>query len=624
MKALPLREQDLYLFHNGTNYQAYKMLGAHICEFKGSQGVRFALWIDRVKSVFVIGEFNNWQPTQQHAMVKQKNSDVWTVFIPRVKVGALYKYLIVTEQGEHLYKADPFAFASELPPGTSSKVSKLGTHKWLDNKWEKAKKDKSNTQEPMLIYEVHLGSWRRDEDGNPFSYRRLAQELIPYVKEMGYTHLELMPVSEHPFDGSWGYQITGYFAPTSRYGTPDDFKYFIDKCHQNNISVILDWSPGHFCKDAHGLRKFNGYNLFESDNTVRAENIEWGTTNFDYGRSEVVSFLISNAIYWFDEFHIDGLRIDAVSNMLYLNYARKDGQWQPNKYGGNGNLEAIEFIKKLNIAVFEHSPHALMIAEESTDWPRVSHPVYMNGLGFNYKWNMGWMNDMLKYMSIDPIYRKWHHNLLTFSLMYAFSEKYVLPLSHDEVVHGKCSLIQKMPGSYEEKFLSLKLFLTYWIAHPGKKLLFMGGEFAQFIEWKYNDSLDWHLLTYPQHKDFHDYIKALNHFYKATPELWEEDCNNNGFEWLDCHDTESSVVSLMRRAKEGSLILGIFNFTPVERVEYQIGVPLEGSYEVVFSSFYSEKNSLTIADNIPLHGREQSIKLTLPPLSAIFLRRIEP
>ncbi len=622
MRALPLHEQDMYLFHNGTNYQAYKMLGAHVCDYKGSRGVRFALWVDRVKAVFVVGDFNNWQPEPRSAMVKQKNSNIWTVFIPRLGEGDLYKYLIVTEQGEHILKADPFAFAAELPPGTSSKVSKLGAYKWQDSKWQKSLVD--NINKPMLIYEVHLGSWRLDENGKPFSYRRLAEELVPYAKEMGYTHIELMPIAEHPFDGSWGYQITGYYAPTSRYGNPDDFKYFVDTCHQNDISVILDWSPGHFCKDAHGLRRFNGYNLFESDNTLRAENIEWGTNNFDYGRPEVLSFLISNAIYWLEEFHVDGLRMDAVSNMLYLNYARKDGQWQPNQYGGTGNLEAMEFIKNLNMAVFKFFPHALMIAEESTDWPRVSHPVYMSGLGFNYKWNMGWMNDMLKYMSMDPIYRRWHHNQLTFSLMYAFSEKYVLPLSHDEVVHGKCSLIEKMPGPYEEKFRSLKLFLAYWMAHPGKKLLFMGGEFAQFVEWKYQDSLDWHLLEYPAHRDFHEYMKSLNHFYLDNKEMWEQDCSPQGFEWLDCHDNEYSIVSFIRRGMEKDYIIGIFNFTPIERHSYKIGVPDSGSYRTIFSSSPMPNEDEFVADaQQPLHGRAQSIVINLPPLSAIFLRRTE-
>lgn len=624
MPALPLSKEDIYLFHIGENYQAYKMLGAHPCEYQGVQGVRFAVWAEHAQHVYVVGDFNSWHPNAAHALHLQPESKIWAGFIPHLSPGTMYKYLLVSPSGEQIFKSDPLAFAAEYRPGTCSVVSKLGNYQWQDTTWQTRQLQESSYSRPMLIYEVHIGSWRFYDQGQPLGYRELAHTLVPYVKDMGYTHLELLPISEYPFDGSWGYQITGYFAPTSRYGTPDDFKYFVDICHQHGIGVLLDWSPGHFCKDAHGLRAFDGQPMYEPADTVRAENVEWGTMNFDYGRTEVQSFLISNAFYWLDEFHIDGLRIDAVSNMLYLNYARAAGSWRPNRYGGTGNLEAMEFVKKLNIAVFKFFPHALMIAEESTDWPGISRPVYMDGMGFNYKWNMGWMNDMLRYMSKDPIFRKWEHQLLTFSLMYAFSENYVLPLSHDEVVHGKRSLLDKMPGTYEQKFANLRLFLAYWMAHPGKKLLFMGSEFAQFIEWKYYDSLDWHLLDYPEHANFHQFMRALNWFYRDYSELWELDCTPYGFEWLDCHDFEHSIIAFQRNNKQGDFIVAICNFTPVERTDYCIGVPLAGTYAEVFNSdnnFYNpERNKNIISQNRPMHGRSQSITLNIPPLSAVFLK----
>ena len=624
MSALPLRKEDLYLFHIGNNYQAYKLLGAHPCEYQGTHGVRFAVWAEHAQAVYVVGEFSGWQGQEQYALHMQPESRVWVGFIPHLAEGTAYKYLLVSPDGENIFKADPMAFAAECRPGTCSVVSKLGDYQWQDAAWQQKQVGHSSYNQPMLIYEVHLGSWRLDADGQPLGYRELASTLVPYVKEMGYTHLELLPISEYPFDGSWGYQITGYYAPTSRYGSPGDFKYFVDICHQNGIGVLLDWSPGHFCKDAHGLRAFDGRPMYEPEDTLRAENIEWGTMNFDYGRTEVQSFLISNAFYWLDEFHIDGLRIDAVSNMLYLNYARSDGGWRPNRYGGSGNLEAMEFIKRLNIAVFEFFPQALMIAEESTDWPGMSRPVYVDGMGFNYKWNMGWMNDMLRYIAKDPIFRKWEHQLLTFSLMYAFSENYVLPLSHDEVVHGKRSLLEKMPGTYEQKFDNLRVFLAYWMAHPGKKLLFMGSEFAQFIEWKYYDSLDWHLLTYPIHHDFCEFMRSLNWFYRDNSALWELDCSPSGFEWLDCHDFEHSIVAFQRKNQQGDFIIVICNFTPVERADYCIGVPLAGSYTEVFNSsnnFYNpERNTDILSQDRPMHGRPQSITLHIPPLSAVFLK----
>lgn len=624
MPALPISKEDVYLFHIGENYQAYKMLGAHPCEHEGVYGVRFAVWAEHAQAVYVVGEFNGWQLNQSHALRLQEESKIWVGFIPNISEGTIYKYLLISPNGEQILKADPLAFAAEHRPQTGSVVSKLGAYHWQDAAWQAQYNSEPSYNRPMLIYEVHLGSWRFNEQGEPLSYRELAHSLVSYVKDMGYTHLELLPISEYPFDGSWGYQITGYFAPTSRYGSPADFKYFVDTCHQNSIGVLLDWSPGHFCKDDHGLRYFDGEPMYEPLDTIRAENVEWGTMNFDYGRTEVQSFLISNAFYWFDEFHIDGLRIDAVSNMLYLNYARSEGNWSPNRYGGSGNLEAMEFIKKLNIAVFKFFPQALMIAEESTDWLGMSRPVYMDGMGFNYKWNMGWMNDMLRYISKDHIYRKWEHQLLTFSLMYAFSENYVLPLSHDEVVHGKRSLIEKMPGTYAEKFANLRLFLAYWIAHPGKKLLFMGSEFAQFIEWKCSDSLDWHLLDYPEHANFHKFMKELNWFYRNNSELWELDCTLDGFEWLDCHDFEHSIIAFQRKNKQGGFIVTVCNFTPIERKDYCIGVPVAGMYTEVFNSsnnFYnSERNTNIISQNQPMHGRMQSITMHVPPLSAVFFK----
>ena len=481
----------------------------------------------------------------------------------------------------------------------------------------------------MLTYEVHLGSWRRTLEGGYLSYRELADQLVSYAKKMNYTHIEIMPLCEHPFDGSWGYQATGYYAVTSRYGEPDDFRYFVDTAHANGIAVIMDWVPGHFCKDEQGLRHFDGMTLYESDNEQRAENWEWGTTNFDYGRTEVQSFLISNAMFWFEEYHIDGLRIDAVANMLYLNYGRKDGEWQPNKYGDTGNLEAMDFIKKLNEAIFKFHPDALMIAEESTAWPLISKPVYMGGMGFNYKWNMGWMNDMLSYMSLDPIYRKWNQDKVTFSFMYAFSENFVLPLSHDEVVHGKCSLVSKMPGDYWQKFAGLRGFFGYWMAHPGKKLLFMGGEFAQFIEWNYDDSLDWHLVEeYPMHTKMLEYSRTLNKFYKENRPFWEVDFDWNGFEWIDCNDSENSIITFVRKAdNDADFLVVLCNFTPEVRHDYRIGVPKKGEYREVFNSDAEEfggsgvKNEGTLhTEDVSWHDREQSLVITVPPMATIYLR----
>ena len=563
-------------------------------------------------------------------MQRVRDGEIWETFVEGLGEGEIYKYAIEPQWGgPRIMKADPYGVYAEKKPQTASRTYDMNHYEWKDAAWQEKKAHEASYERPMLTYEVHAGSWRRTLDGEYLSYRDMADQLISYVKEMHYTHIEFMPLCEHPYDGSWGYQATGYFAVTSRYGTPDDFRYLVDTAHANGIGIIMDWVPGHFCKDEQGLRHFDGKNLYESDNEQRAENWEWGTTNFDYGRTEVQSFLISNALFWFEEFHIDGLRIDAVANMLYLNYGRKDGEWQPNKYGDTGNLEAMEFLKKLNETIFKYHPQALMIAEESTSWPLISKPVYMGGMGFNYKWNMGWMNDMLDYVSLDPIYRKWNQDKLTFSLMYAFSENFVLPLSHDEVVHGKCSLISKMPGDYWQKFAGLRGFFGYWMAHPGKKLLFMGGEYGQFIEWNFDDSLDWHLVEqYPMHTKMLAYSKALNKFYVESKALWQVDFDWNGFQWIDCNDNENSVVALVRRAEERSdFLVCVHNFTPEVRHSYRIGVPTKGTYVEVFNSDLEEfggsgvVNAGDIAsEDYPFHGRDQSIVITVPPLATVFYR----
>ena len=629
MKTSALSEFDLYLFHQGTNYHAQEMLGAHFIEQDGKKGVRFTVWAPNAKAVSVVGEFNDWN-VFIHPMNRMDDGEIWEAFVEGLGEGEIYKYAIEPQWGgPRIMKADPYGFYAEKKPQTASRTYDMNHYEWGDAAWLKRKEEESSYERPMLTYEVHAGSWRRTLEGEYLSYRDLADQLISYVKDMNYTHIEFMPLCEHPYDGSWGYQATGYFAVTSRYGTPDDFRYLVDTAHQNGIGIIMDWVPGHFCKDEQGLRHFDGKNLYESDNETRAENWEWGTTNFDYGRTEVQSFLISNALFWFEEFHIDGLRIDAVANMLYLNYGRKDGEWQPNKYGDTGNLEAMDFLKKLNETIFKYHPQALMIAEESTAWPLISKPVYMGGMGFNYKWNMGWMNDMLSYMSLDPIYRKWNQDKITFSLMYAFSENFVLPLSHDEVVHGKCSLISKMPGDYWQKFAGLRGFFGYWIAHPGKKLLFMGGEFGHFIEWNFDDSMDWHLVEqYPMHTKMLAYSKALNKFYVDNKAFWQVDFDWNGFQWIDCNDNENSIIALVRRAEDHSdFIVCVHNFTPEVRHGYRIGVPTKGTYVEVFNSDEEQYGGSGVrnmgdilSEDYAFHGREQSIVITVPPLASTFYR----
>jgi 1,4-alpha-glucan branching enzyme len=632
MKTSNLSEYDLYLFHQGTNYHAYEMLGAHFTERDGKEGVRFAAWAPHAKSVSVVGDFNNWD-TRVNRMIRLEDGETWEIFIEGLKQGDNYKYAIQPPHSKaHVLKSDPYGFYAEKRPNTASRLYNLEDYDWQDGEWQELKNRQTSYSRPMLIYEVHAGSWQR-KDRKYLNYRELADRLIEYVKEMNYTHIEFMPLTEHPLDNSWGYQTTGYYAVTSRYGEPNDFRYLVETAHKNGVGVIMDWVPGHFCKDTHGLREFDGVNLYESDNTQLSENRGWGTVNFDYGRTEVQSFLISNALFWFEEFHIDGLRIDGVANMLYLNFGREEGEWTPNRYGDTGNLEAVDFLKKLNETVFKYNPQALMMAEESTSWPLISKPVYMGGMGFNYKWNMGWMNDMLDYVSLEPIYRKWNHDKVTFSFMYAFAENFILPLSHDEVVHGKRSLIEKMPGDYWQKFAGLRGFFGYWMAHPGKKLLFMGGEFGQFIEWNENDSLDWHLVEqYEKHTQMQVYSRALNKFYLENKSLWQVDFDWNGFQWIDCNDNDNSIVSFIRKAEDSDdYLIAICNFTPEVRQNYRIGVPDKGSYVEVFNSDAKEfggsgvtnSDKLTTED-FPYHNRNQSIQLTIPPLATIFLRHDVP
>lgn len=619
-------EMPVYLFHQGTAAKAYEIMGAHPAVRDGKDGYLFRVWAPKAKKIAVMGDFNLWNPSE-FSMERLTPQGIWQIFIPGIKEYSTYKYMIEDEQGNRFAKADPYGFHMETRPGTASKTFNIDRYLWKDIKWQGIKNSRSPYSRPMNIYEVHLGSWRKYNDGNYFDYDKLAEELIPYVKEMGYTHLELMPVSEYPFDGSWGYQVTGYYAPTSRYGSPEGFMSFVDACHLAGIAVILDWVPGHFPKDQSGLYRFDGSNCYEYDDPLKNEHQEWGTRIFDWGKNEVRSFLIGNAMFWMDKYHIDGLRVDAVASMLYLDYGRKDGEWRPNIYGGKENLEAVSFLQDLNRTIFQFHPSALMIAEESTAWPMVTKPVHTGGLGFNFKWNMGWMNDTLQYMKTDPLFRKGSHNNLTFPLTYFLSENFILPLSHDEVVHGKCSLVNKMPGNYEEKFANLRAYLSYMTAHPGKKLLFMGGELAQFIEWDYKKELDWSLLDYEMHQKFHLFIRELNHFYLDSPELWEQDDSWEGFQWIQPDDAINNIISFRRIDKRGRELIIACNFSPVDREEYRIGVPKPGIYKAIFHSGLMKyggvcegaAESIT-AEHIKQNGYEYSICTDLPGLSAIFWR----
>jgi 1,4-alpha-glucan branching enzyme len=614
---------DVHLFHEGTNYRSYKFFGAHQTTYMTMDAVRFVVWAPNAKDVHLVGDFNDWNDLG-YPMKRFGDSGIWHVCAIGVQSYDRYKYRITSQSGEVLLKADPYAFHAEERPNTASKFYDLNGFLWHDDHWLAERKSKDHHHSPMSIYEVNLLSWRKKYDGAQYSYHDLAQELIPYVKEMNFTHIELMPIMEHPYDGSWGYQLTGYFAPTSRYGTPKDFMYFVDTCHQNGIGVILDWVPCHYCKDAHGLYHFDGGATFESPDYDRAHNDQWGTINFDYGRPEVQSFLISNLLYWFENYHIDGIRMDAVAYMLYLSFG---GKSITNKYGGHENLDAVDFIKKLNDVVKNEYPDTLMMAEESTAWPKVSSKTEDGGLGFNYKWNMGWMNDILEYMQLDPVYRSGFHNALTFTMTYAFSEYFVLPLSHDEVVHGKRSLLEKMPGSYQEKFANLRLLFAYMYAHPGKKLLFMGNEFGQFIEWNEWQPLDWHLLEYDSHKKMQDYMKALNSLYKTDPCFYELDTSYEGYQWIEVDNSDESTISFARIDKSGNQLFAIFNFTPVARNAHPLGVDKAGSYEVIFNTndeafggtIDSPQKMVTTTES-PAFDKPYSIRVEVPALGGLFIK----
>lgn len=614
-----------YLFHEGTNYCAYDYLGAH---FIGENLCVFRVWAPAASAVFVTGDFCDWKEDTYEAH-RITQGGIFECIIDGVKEFDAYKYRIVTQSGETFLKADPYAVHSETRPGTASKVYNIDGYRWKDKKWMESRSGNC-FDKPMSIYELHAGSWRRYEDGSMFSYDKMADEIIPYVKEMGFTHIELMPISEYPYDKSWGYQVTGYFAPTSRYGTPKEFMHFVDKCHQSGLGVILDWVPAHFPKDAHGLCDFDGTSCYEYEDPKKREHPDWGTRIFDYGKNEVKCFLISNACYWFEKYHIDGLRVDAVASMLYLDYGKNEGEWTPNKYGGNGNLEAKEFLQKLNTRVFEAFGNVMMIAEESTAWPLITYPVDVGGLGFNFKWNMGWMNDSLLYMGQDPFFRKGVHNKLTFSMTYAFSENFILPLSHDEVVHGKKSLVSKMPGEYDAKFKNLRAYLGYMYAHPGKKLLFMGAEFGQFIEWNEEQELDWNLLSFDAHKNQQTFTKELNRFYLDTPAFWELDTSWEGFSWADVDDSTNNVIAFFRRDKKGNMVLCVSNFSSVQYTDYKIGVPNRGNYTEVFSSddirFGGSgiANGKVTAKSGKMHGQKYHISLSIPPFSTTYFYKKKP
>lgn len=616
----------LYLFHEGSNSNAYEYFGSHR---KNKNTVVFRVWAPDAKNVSVTGDFNNWSETENPMKQLKNSGGVWEVEIKNIKPYDMYKYCITAADGRTLMKCDPYGFHMETRPGTATKYYEIDDcYEWHDEKWVEGRNGKNIYESPVNIYEIHAGSWKQYDDGNFYSYRALADALVPYVKKMGYTHIEFMPLTEYPFDGSWGYQVTGYFAATSRYGEPKDLMYLVDKCHENGIGVILDWVPAHFPKDANGLYEFDGGPLFEYSDPRKGEHYGWGTRVFDFGKNEVRSFLMSSASFWLKKYHLDGIRIDAVASMLYLDYDRKDGEWVPNKNGGNENLEAVEFLQKLNENIFRDFPYAMMIAEESTSWPMVTKPVFSGGLGFNFKWNMGWMNDILRYFSLDGFFRKYNHDCITFSMFYAFSENFVLPISHDEVVHGKKSLIDKMPGSYDEKFAGVRAFLGYMMAHPGKKLMFMGQEFGQFIEWNYEKGLDWLLLDYPKHRALQNYFKKINEFYKANPAFWQIDYSWEGFSWISSDDKDNSVIAFRRIDEKGKEIIVVCNFTNVERCDYRIGIPKKGAYKIVFNSddvdFGGEgkgnKGKLK-TESINMHGFEQSISLDLPPMSAIYIKK---
>jgi len=613
----------LYLFYQGKNYEAYKFFGVHSRKRGRGHYFTFRVWAPNAVSVSVVGDFNNWDRFANK--MELISEGVWETEISGLAQFDAYKYSIETKDGRILLKADPYATHFETRPGTASKIFE-SSFKWTDSAWYETKNNKSIYKSPVNIYEVHLSSWKNYGDAVFLDYITFAKEIIPYLKKMSYTHVEFMPLTEYPFDGSWGYQVTGYFAPTSRYGTPDDFRKMVDMFHENGIGVILDWVPAHFPKDEAGLYEFDGTCCYEYTDDRKKEHKAWGTRVFDYGKAEVCSFLISSANDWFDEFHVDGLRVDAVASMLYLDYDRRDGEWAANIYGGNENLEAVEFLKHLNEAVFLKHPDALMIAEESTAWPLVTKPTDIGGLGFNFKWNMGWMNDMLSYMSLDPIYRAFNHDKLTFSFFYAFSENYILPISHDEVVYGKCSMINKMPGDYDQKFASYRAFLAYMMAHPGKKLLFMGQEFGQMNEWNYKTQLDWNLMEFDSHRNLLKFSEKLNKFYADNSPFWQNDDSWSGFSWISNDDYKQSIIAFRRIDDNGEELIAVCNFVPVERRDYRIGVPFKGKYKLVFNTDAVEFGGSGIteksfkSESIGMHGFDESISMTLAPLSVIYLK----
>ncbi|HEY7987358.1 MAG TPA: 1,4-alpha-glucan branching protein GlgB [Methylophilaceae bacterium] len=623
-----LSEHDLYLFGEGRLRQAYNMLGAHVITHQGVQGTQFAVWAPNAERVSVVGDFNRWDG-RTHTMRVHGSSGIWDIFIPHVGADCLYKFEIRNRQsGNLLVKTDPYGNAFEMRPSTAARVVGIDNYPWHDADWLKARAKADWLHRPMNIYEMHAGSWQRDDNHHFLNFRELAKRLIPYLLEMGFTHVELMPVSEYPLDESWGYQTTGYFGVSSRFGTSDDFRFFVDSCHQAGLGVILDWVPAHFPKDSWALARFDGTALYEHEDPRLGEHQDWGTLIFNYGRNEVRNFLLASAHYWLNKFHIDGLRVDAVASMIYLDYSRKADQWLPNKHGGRENLEALEFIKELNVIVHEEFPGALTIAEESTAWPMISRPVYLGGLGFSMKWNMGWMNDTLAYFTQDPIHRRYHHNQLTFGQLYAYSENFVLPFSHDEVVHGKHSLLDKMPGDAWQKFANIRLLLTYQMTYPGKKLNFMGNEFGQGREWAESHSLDWHLLESHWHQGVKRLMQDLSHLYRDIPALYELDFTPEGFAWIDCHDADQSIISYLRRAQDGSYVIVALNFTPVTRSGYRIGVPKPGHYAELLNSdaeIYSGSNAGNgvglETEDVPWMGHQYSLVITLPPLAGIIVQR---
>jgi 1,4-alpha-glucan branching enzyme len=623
-----ITDYDLYLFGEGNHTTIYEKLGAHPITHDGVEGVHFAVWAPNADRASVVGDFNGWDGRTDRLRMLG-SSGIWAGFVPAARIGHRYKFELRTRYGHIILKTDPYGFAFELPPATASVICRPD-YQWGDDDWMRTRSGHDSWfHEPLSVYEVHLGSWARiPEEGNRYlTYAELAQRLIPYVKDMGYTHVELLPVMEHPFSGSWGYQVTGFYAPTSRFGPPQGFKRFVDECHRNGIGVILDWVPGHFPKDAFALANFDGTALYEHADPRQGEHRDWGTLIFNYGRNEVRNFLLANALYWLKEYHADGLRVDAVASMLYLDYSRQPGEWVPNRFGGRENLDAIDFVRQMNTLTHAQHPGSITVAEESTAWPSVSRPTYVGGLGFTYKWNMGWMNDILEYVRQDPVHRRWHHRHVTFSLIYAFTENFILPFSHDEVVHGKGSMFGKAPADDWQKSATLRALYGFMYAHPGKKLMFMGAEFGQGREWNYDQSLDWHLVDRPLHGGLRRFVKDLNRIYASEPALHDVDFDPAGFQWIDCNDNENSVVSFIRRARTGETVVAVVNFTPVPRDGYRIGVPAGGAYDELINSdaeVYGGSNlgnaGVVFTEPLPSHGFEQSLRLQLPPLSCLMLR----